>query len=277
MGRKGYPAEFRRRALDLVAGSYGTDLLHVFLNNKRGDGTFEQPPAYSTLNGIPAPHWDCRGGYGVHRGYGENVAPPDLNGDGKITSGAELFGPQSGNGYAELAKYDADGNRWIDENDAVFSRLRIWSPAAEGSGTVSTLQKRNVAALSLDHLATPFELRTGGNDSLGAVRSSGVYLTEGGQAVNGRGDTPNMHDVLTGSQPDGTAFAAGEDRTCKNYTSSTEGAVMVGHHDRQGLRDDDPSKSWNSSHPSRGEGGGCSQAALRGTGGAGLIYCFATN
>jgi hypothetical protein len=107
--------------------------------------------------------------------------------------------------------------------------------------------------------------------------SKQMSLNEKGGVVNGRGDTPNEHDILTGSQPDGTAFAAGEDRTCKNYTSSTEGSVMMGHHDRQGLRDDDPSKSWNSSHPSRGEGGGCSQAALKGTGGAGLTYCFATN
>ena len=102
-------------------------------------------------------------------------------------------------------------------------------------------------------------------------------LTEKGQPVNGRGDQPNTHDILTASQPDGTAFAAGEDMTCKNWTSSGEGAAMLGHHDRQGLRDDDASKSWNSSHPSRGQGGGCSQDALRGTGGAGLFYCFATN
>jgi hypothetical protein len=102
-------------------------------------------------------------------------------------------------------------------------------------------------------------------------------LTEKGQPVNGRGDQPNMHDILTGTQPDGTAFAAGEDRTCKNWTSSSEGAAMVGHHDRMGLRDDDASKSWNSSHPSRGQGGGCSQEALRGTGGNGLFYCFATH
>lgn len=102
-------------------------------------------------------------------------------------------------------------------------------------------------------------------------------LTEKGAPVNGRGDTPNTHDILTGSQADGTAFAAGEDRTCRNWTSSGEGAAMVGHHDRMGLRDDDASKSWNTSHPSRGEGGGCSQDALRGTGGAGLLYCFATN
>jgi hypothetical protein len=102
-------------------------------------------------------------------------------------------------------------------------------------------------------------------------------LNEKGEVNNGRGDTPNRHDILTGSQPDGTAFAGSDDRTCKNYTSGTQGAVMVGHSDRQGLRDDDASKSWNSSHPSRGSDGGCSQADLRSTGGDGLLYCFAVN
>jgi hypothetical protein len=102
-------------------------------------------------------------------------------------------------------------------------------------------------------------------------------LNEKGEVVNGRGDTPNRHDALTGSQPDGTAFAAGEDRTCKNWTSSTQGAAMVGHSDRIGLRDDDASKSWNSSHLSRGPDGGCSQADLKSTGGDGLFYCFAAN
>jgi hypothetical protein len=86
-----------------------------------------------------------------------------------------------------------------------------------------------------------------------------------------------MHDILTGSQPDGRAFSSDQDMTCHNWTSSTEGAAMLGHHDRQGLRDDDASQSWNSSHPSRGTGGGCSQEALRGSGGNGLFYCFAVN
>jgi hypothetical protein len=98
-------------------------------------------------------------------------------------------------------------------------------------------------------------------------------LNERGEQVNGRGDSPNRHDILTGSQADGTTFAAGEDRTCSNWTSSGDGAAMVGHHDRMGLRDDAPSRSWNSSHPSRG----CSQEALIGTGGDGLIYCFAAD
>jgi hypothetical protein len=98
-------------------------------------------------------------------------------------------------------------------------------------------------------------------------------LNEKGEVVNGRGDSPNRHDILTGSTPDGRAPAAGDDMTCGNWTKSGEGAAIVGHHDRIGLRDDAPSKSWNSSHPSRG----CSQDALRSSGGDGLVYCFVAN
>lgn len=100
-------------------------------------------------------------------------------------------------------------------------------------------------------------------------------LTEKGEMVKGRGDQPNEHDILTGSQPDGTAFAGDQDMTCGNWTKSgADGAVMVGHHDRMGLDDSAAAKSWNSSHSSRG---GCSQDALKSTGGAGLFYCFAAN
>jgi len=102
-------------------------------------------------------------------------------------------------------------------------------------------------------------------------------LSEKGDVISGRGDTPNRHDVLTGSQPDGTAFPAGEDKTCGNWTKSGAGAAVVGHHDRQGLNESAPMKSWNSSHPSRGPDGGCSQADLKSTGGDGLFYCFAIN
>ena len=100
-------------------------------------------------------------------------------------------------------------------------------------------------------------------------------LTEKGTVVNGRGDTPNTHDVLTGSERNGLAFPAGADLTCGNWTKSgADGAAQLGHSDRQGLTDDDVARSWNSSHASRG---GCSQDALKGTGGAGLYYCFAAN
>jgi hypothetical protein len=107
--------------------------------------------------------------------------------------------------------------------------------------------------------------------------SKETALTEKGEVNNGRGDTPNRHDILTGSQADGTAFPPGTDRTCGNWLSSAQGAAMLGHADRQGLRDDEASHSWNSSHPSRGPDGGCSQADLRSTGGDGLLYCFAVN
>jgi hypothetical protein len=102
-------------------------------------------------------------------------------------------------------------------------------------------------------------------------------LNERGELINGRGDTPNRHYILTGSTPDGRAFPPTEDRTCGNWRKSTQGAAMVGHHDRMGLNEEPPAKSWNSSHPSSGADGGCSQADLRSTGGDGLLYCFASN
>jgi hypothetical protein len=102
-------------------------------------------------------------------------------------------------------------------------------------------------------------------------------LTEKGQKVMGRGFLINYHDILTGSQADGTAFPPEKDMTCGNWTKSGAGAAMVGHHDRIGLDDSPPMKSWNASHPSRGPDGGCSAADLRTTGGGGLLYCFAAN
>jgi hypothetical protein len=100
-------------------------------------------------------------------------------------------------------------------------------------------------------------------------------LTEKGEVVNGYGDKPNRHDILTGSQPDGTAFAGADDRTCKNWTSSMQGAAMLGHSDINGPATNPTAKSWNAAHPSRGPDGGCSQNDLRSTGGDGLLYCFA--
>lgn len=96
-------------------------------------------------------------------------------------------------------------------------------------------------------------------------------VNEWGETVNSgaMGDSPNMHDILTGTRLDGTAFPPGEDRTCSNWTSRGEGSAMVGHHDR--FRFDTPGSPWNEAHPSRG----CSQDDLEGSGGAGLFYCFA--
>jgi hypothetical protein len=105
------------------------------------------------------------------------------------------------------------------------------------------------------------------NNKLGKENS----LTEKGAMVNGRGDTPNMHDIITGSQPEGTAFPGADDTTCGNWTKNGEGSAQVGHHDRQG-GGQNPT-SWNAAHGSRG----CSQQNLQGTGGNGLFYCFAIN
>ena len=103
--------------------------------------------------------------------------------------------------------------------------------------------------------------------------SKQTILTEKGQPVNGRGDNPNQHDMLTGSQMNGNAYTDNMDHTCNNWTSSATGSAQVGHSDRMGLDDSEAARSWNSSHPSKG----CSQQNLVGTGGAGLFYCFATN
>lgn len=105
------------------------------------------------------------------------------------------------------------------------------------------------------------------NNKLGKQNS----LNEKGEVVNGRGDSPNRHDILTGSQLDGTAFSGNDDTTCRNWTSSGEGSARVGHHDKTG--GGEHPTSWNSAHGSRG----CSQENLRGTGGDGLFYCFAVN
>jgi len=101
-------------------------------------------------------------------------------------------------------------------------------------------------------------------------------LDEKGELVKGRGDTPNMHDILTGSRADGTAFSSAPGQpamTCGEWTQSGEGSAMTGHHDRIGLASDAWSSSWNSSHNTVG----CSQQALTKTGGAGLFYCFAAD
>lgn len=95
-------------------------------------------------------------------------------------------------------------------------------------------------------------------------------IDENGEPINGRGDSPNRHDILTGSNLDGTAFAGGEDHSCQDWTySGSDGSAQVGHHDRTG-GGANPT-SWNNAHPSRG----CSQSDLQGTGGDGLFYCFA--
>ncbi len=102
---------------------------------------------------------------------------------------------------------------------------------------------------------------------MGNTLTKATALTEKGEPVKGVGDSPNQHDILTGSKPDGTAFNDGQDHTCNNWTSNGDGSAQVGHHDRTG----GPGISWNAVHASRG----CSQANLVSTGGNGYFYCFA--
>jgi hypothetical protein len=182
--------------------------------------------------------------------------------------GADLGGIEAADRYcAQLAATAGAGKKtWraylstqgADGKPAINARDRI------GTGPWQNF-KDEVVAQNVDDLHSD-------NNKLGTQTS----LTENGRMIPGVGFTPNRHDLLTGSQADGRAFPPGDDRTCGNWTSSTKGSAMLGHVDRKGLRDDAASQSWNSSHPSRGPDGGCSQNDLRSTGGDGLFYCFAT-
>lgn len=104
----------------------------------------------------------------------------DRNSNGNIDDGRELFGPTSGNGFAELAALDADGNGWLDGADPAFAQLRLWRPDAGGGGTLASLAEAGVGALFLGNVATPFSLRSAGNTELGVMRASGIYLGEDG-------------------------------------------------------------------------------------------------
>jgi hypothetical protein len=170
--------------------------------------------------------------------------------------GANLGGLKGADAHCEAlaASVGAGGRAWRAylSSSAEHARDRIGNgPWYNAKGV---LIARDLAALHGD--ANAINKQTG--------------LTESGVMVNGRGDQPNRHDILTGSNSDGT-LAAG--KTCNDWTHSGDGSAIVGHHDRIGLRDDAPSKSWNSSHGSRG----CGQQDLRGTGGDGLFYCFAVD
>lgn len=104
----------------------------------------------------------------------------DRNDNGRIDDGSELFGALTGNGFAELAALDSDGNGWIDEADPAFAKLRLWQPDANGVGKLVTLAEAGVGALSLASIATPFALRNAANETLGLMRQSGIYLNENG-------------------------------------------------------------------------------------------------
>lgn len=106
----------------------------------------------------------------------------DHNGDGVINGGRELFGAISGDGFADLARYDSDRNQWLDENDAVFSRLLVWSKDADGNDIIEPLLRRNIGAIYLGSTATPFALKDQDNALQGQIRASGIYLTEAGSS-----------------------------------------------------------------------------------------------
>jgi hypothetical protein len=137
------------------------------------------------------------------------------------------------------------------------------TPAVDARDRIGTGPWRNVKGVVI---ATNVNELHGDNNL-----TKQTALTEKGTVVNGRGDTPNQHDILTGTQPNGTAFTGNDDKTCGNWTKSGEGSAIVGHSDRTGLDSTAPAVSWNSSHATRG----CSDPALVSTGGAGLLYCFA--
>jgi hypothetical protein len=180
-------------------------------------------------------------------------------------NGADLGGLEGADAYCQQLA-DAVGAGGHDWRAYLSTQDAGGEPAVNARDRIGQGPWQNADGVAI---ATDIAVLHGDNNL-----DKSTALNERGEQVNGRGDSPNRHDILTGTQPDGTAFAAGEDHTCGNWTSSGEGAAMVGHHDRMGLRDDAPSKSWNSSHPSRG---GCSQEALQGTGGDGLFYCFAAD
>ncbi|MBO9539072.1 hypothetical protein J7643_00590 [bacterium] len=106
----------------------------------------------------------------------------DLDGDGQINDGRELFGPKSGDGFAELAAYDEDGNGWIDEADSVYDRLRIWTKDEEGRDQLFALGQKGIGAIFVGSIATPYHYKTSPTDLLGQVRSTGIFLRENGTA-----------------------------------------------------------------------------------------------
>ncbi len=155
-----------------------------------GDAARKTDPLVINFNGTAAQLSEQRFAFDLNSdGKNEQVNSPlsgsgflalDKNGDGKINNGSELFGPSTGNGFGELAKYDSDGNGWIDENDPVFKQLKVWTGGATGSGKLSNLASLGVGAVSLHSTATPFDIKTANNQLLGTVRASSIYLNENG-------------------------------------------------------------------------------------------------
>lgn len=112
---------------------------------------------------------------------GSGMLVLDRNGDGVVNDGSELFGPSTGQGFAELARFDEDGNRFIDAGDSIYHKLRIWTMNEDGTSQLVALGDKNIGAIFLGHISTPFQLNDNNNQSLGEVVRSGIYLSENGQ------------------------------------------------------------------------------------------------
>ncbi len=148
-------------------------------------------PLVLNFNGSAAQLSDTRFSFDLNAdGQADSIAMPmagtgflalDKNQDGRINDGSELFGPASGDGFADLARYDSDGNHWIDANDPIFAQLRIWQPQENGQDQLGTLAEHGVGALYLGQVASPFAIRDANNQGLGQVRNSGLFLYESGQ------------------------------------------------------------------------------------------------
>lgn len=162
------------------------------LSVREGDAVVRQDPLVINFNGSGAQLTDTQFAFDLNAdGQKENIAfvsggsgflALDKNNDGKINNGNELFGPRSGDGFTDLAQYDSDGNQWIDENDAVYSQLKVWQRDAGGQDKLTSLAQNGVGALYLGRTASPFSVNNANNQTLGQVRSTGVFLYESGQA-----------------------------------------------------------------------------------------------
>ncbi len=159
---------------------------------RMGDAARKTDPLVINFNGTAAQLNEQRFAFDLNAdGKTEQINSPlsgsgflalDTDGDGKINNGSELFGPSTGNGFNELAKYDGDGNGWIDENDAIFKKLLVWTGAGSDSSKLSGLTTLGVGAISLHAIATPFDIKTASNQLLGSVQATSVYLNENGSA-----------------------------------------------------------------------------------------------
>lgn len=197
---------------------------------------------------------------------------PAMEEQAKLSFFITSRGPGDGANLGGLAGADAHCRKLAEAAGAGDRTWRAYLSASP-SGDQPAVNARDRIGVGPWHNAKGVQVA----EDVGDLHSENNHLskenslTEQGEVVNGRGDTPNEHDILTGTREDGTAFTDGEDHTCGNWTGNGEGSAQVGHHDRIG-GGPNPT-SWNAYHGSRG----CSQANLQGTGGNGYFYCFAAD